>query len=251
MSASSLTLSPLASVREVDLRELCNALWDWKYCEQCNKDTPCETEACPWQRANTLQPFFNYYKHTAQWSIPEVPGSGNYALRNHGDLFCLIRLIRSKPDVPRSLLTEQYFTSPRYPYEPSGVEQQKALEVAIKVMNMMDCSTDGHSSDDAEIGLGPVIWHEDKTHHEFMNATFPINDPSRLHEGISEKKRQLAATKLKKIAGIKLEGTPDLKNHLRLNSRTGIVQIFHHMTFLREHLLATRDIISGSDEVPR
>jgi hypothetical protein len=250
MSASSITLAPLASVQNVDLRELCHALWDWKYCEQCNNDKLCETATCPWQRSNTLQPFFNYYKHAAEFCLPERPGSGNYALRNHLDLFGIIKLIRKRPDLPRSLLINQYFTSPQYPHMPDGVEQQKAFNVAIKIMNMIDCSVDGRSSSDTESGFGPVFWTDDKTHHDFIKAKFPINDSPRLREASSIIKKQLTATQLKKI-GIGFEATHDLKNHLKFDPATGIVELFHLVTYLREYLLATKDVLPTSDGIPR
>ena len=241
MLGSIMTLYPLASVKEADFMGLCEALWDWEICDQCKNNELCETTTCSWSRPKILQPFFDFYKNVAIWSMPGIPGSENHAVKNHQDLFGIIRFIRENPDIPRALLTEQYFAPPRYPHKPAAVEQQKAFNVAIQIMDMVDCSMEGQSSDEIESGSGPTFWSGDKTHHEFMEAAFPVNDHPRLREIRSKVKRQLNATQLKKVVGIEFEGTSDLKSHLKYDPDTRVLEIFHHMTFLREYLLATRD----------
>jgi hypothetical protein len=49
------------------------------------------------------------------------------------------------------------------------------------------------------------------------------------------------ARKLKKHAGLSFRPTDDLRIHLKLNQRTGVVEIFHHTAFLKEHLKLTRE----------
>jgi hypothetical protein len=251
MSGSSVTLCPLASVKEADLKKLCQTLWDWEYCNRCNNEKPCRTSTCPWQRSKKLEPFFEFYRNATAWSIPEVPGGGYYALRDHDDLFSIILLIKEKPDVPRSLLTEEYFS--KYDRKPDVTDQQRAFNLAIKIMDMLNCPTENQSLDGLELGSGPTTWGNDKTHHEFIEATFPAKDHPILCEngGRSDIKRQLNATQLRKVARIKFQGTDDLKSHLSLDPNIGVVHIFHHMTFLREYLLATRDDFPASDGVSR
>lgn len=55
-------------------------------------------------------------------------------------------------------------------------------------------------------------------------------------------RRKLTAFNLKTIGNIEIQGTNDLRNHLRLNDWEGkvSVKIFHHTSFLRQHLLASK-----------
>ncbi|KAK0611633.1 hypothetical protein B0T14DRAFT_594889, partial [Immersiella caudata] len=52
-------------------------------------------------------------------------------------------------------------------------------------------------------------------------------------------KPSLTVTKIIKIAGLTIKGTSNLRDHLKLNNNTGVVEIFHHTTFLKEHLPLT------------
>jgi hypothetical protein len=52
--------------------------------------------------------------------------------------------------------------------------------------------------------------------------------------------RNLAATSLERDHGIKVVGTNNLHEHLLLDTTTKTLFIFHHISFLREYLIATR-----------
>ena len=54
-------------------------------------------------------------------------------------------------------------------------------------------------------------------------------------------KKALLARKLKKVAGLTFRGTDDLRNHFKLDHKTGVVEVFHHTSFLKEHLRLTKD----------
>jgi hypothetical protein len=120
-------------------------------------------------------------------------------------------------------------------------------------MDMLNCPTENQSLDGLESGSGPTTWGNDKTHHEFIKEIFPVKGHPTLCEngGPSDIKRQLNATQLRKVAKIKFRGTDDLKSHLKLDLDTGVLQIFHHLTFLREYLLATRNDVPASDGISR
>jgi hypothetical protein len=119
----------------------------------------------------------------------------------------------------------------------------REFNLAIKIMNMLNCSIENRSLDGLDLGPCPTSWGGDKSHHEFIKATFPVKDYVRLCEtGVSSDiKRRLNATQLKRVARIKFKRTDDLKNHLRFDPNTGVMEIFHHVTFLREYMLATRE----------
>jgi hypothetical protein len=251
MFGSSVTLCPLEKVEEFHLKKLCRVLWDWEFCDQCNNEKPCRTSTCPWQqRSRNLKPFFYFYRNATAWSIPEVPAGGQYALRSHDDLFNIIELLRKSPGVARSVLTEEHFST--YTYKPDMTDQQRAFNLAIKVMMMLNCTIGNQGLDVLELGTGPTIWGNHKSQQELLESNFPVKEHHILEEngGPSDIKRRLNALELKKKAGVKFQGTEDLKNHLKLDHNTGVVQIYHHTTFLKEHLLATREM-PKSDSIPR
>ncbi len=72
---------------------------------------------------------------------------------------------------------------------------------------------------------------------EFITSVFPKTD----HPSIDQIKENLKATKLKKRARLRFEPTDDLRNHLRLDRKRAVVEIFHHTAFLKEHLRLTKD----------
>lgn len=75
---------------------------------------------------------------------------------------------------------------------------------------------------------------------------FPKNDyPSPNENDLNSYqniKNSLTARRLKKRAGLQFQATNDLRNHLRLDRKRGIVQVFHHTAFIKEQLRLTRDL---------
>ena len=51
----------------------------------------------------------------------------------------------------------------------------------------------------------------------------------------------LTGRKLNKTAGITCRATDDLREHLKLDNKNGVLQIFHQTAFLKEHLRLTKD----------
>jgi len=102
---------------------------------------------------------------------------------------------------------------------------------------MVNCSTSRQSSVLLEHGSQQVPWKGDVPFSEFITSIFPKTD----HPSIDQIKDNLKATKLKKRAGIRFEPTDDLRNHLKLDRKRAVVEIFHHTAFLKEHLRLTRD----------
>jgi hypothetical protein len=54
-------------------------------------------------------------------------------------------------------------------------------------------------------------------------------------------RRALKAKKLQKHAGLQFRSTDDLRSHLKLDDALGVVDLFHHTAFLKEHLRLTKD----------
>jgi len=54
-------------------------------------------------------------------------------------------------------------------------------------------------------------------------------------------KGALLAKRLKKHARLTFQPTDDLRCHLRLNTKNGVLELYHHAAFLKEHLRLTKD----------
>jgi hypothetical protein len=186
--------------------------------------------------------FFDYYKDiTASYE----PDGKQAALRSHEDLFKLILVLKASPDLTRAQLLGKLFTA-QTPGEPIAVvDQEHAVNLAVRVMLMVNCSAQLQSSGLLEHGGYQVRWHNDVTFSQFVESTFPMTD----HPGLNEDtvgssldiRSALTAKKLKKRARLKLRPTDDLRNHLKLDRKNGTVQIYHHTAFLKEHLRITKD----------
>jgi hypothetical protein len=53
-------------------------------------------------------------------------------------------------------------------------------------------------------------------------------------------RKDVRALRLLRIAKLSIEATDDVRNHLKIDRPRGVVQIFHHTSFLREQLRLTR-----------
>jgi hypothetical protein len=239
----------LEHVSDQQLQQLCEVLWSWKICLGCRAGQVCTATDCPWPRSHRLARYFAFYKDITALYVPEfLPGS-HPALRSHEDLFDIIRVLKTQPDVPRSQLTQHYFStrdSGNAPMPPIS-DQDRAVSLAVRAMTMITCSAEKQSLDFVELGSKPLQWRQEISLSQFLTEAFPKTS----HPALSEKdntgssfeiKAQLTAQRLKKIAGLKFQPTSDLRKHLELDQKLGVVQIFHHTAFLTEHLIASQSI---------
>lgn len=153
-------------------------------------------------------------------------------LASHEDLMKIIGELKSNPEATREQILEKMF-----PDRPARSDQERAFNIAVRVMLMVNCATSRQSSVLLEYGNQQTPWRGDVSFSEFITSVFPKTD----HPSIDQIKDNLRATKLKKRAGIRFEPTDDLRNHLKLDRKRAVVEIFHHTAFLKEHLRLTRD----------
>lgn len=126
-------------------------------------------------------------------------------------------------------------------------EKERSLQLAASIATMCNCI--GQDWEDLRYGdsaLGSLgRWQCDESLVSFLQETFPKEEHKALQLGGRQGeaiRRKLTAVNLKTIGNIELQGTNDLRNHLRVNDWDGKVRvkIFHHTSFLRQHLLASR-----------
>jgi hypothetical protein len=236
---------PLERVTENDFQQLCQVLWSWPQCDECQNGKCCPSLDCPFKRVKRLLRFKEHYKDLAAAYEPDVALGEEVALERHDDLLDLIRGLRTKPDITRAAFADESFSNRPNRRPPPVDDQERVINLAVKVMAMVNCAAQYEASGLLEHGTFQRRWQRDVTFSQFMNDAFLTTDHPSLNDADTgaglDMKSALMATKLKKQAGLKFRPTDDLRCHLRLNRKTGIVDIFHHTAFLKEHLRITKD----------
>lgn len=126
-------------------------------------------------------------------------------------------------------------------------KKERVFQLAASIATMCNCIGqdwgDSRFGDSALEAMGR--WQCDQSLDAFIEDSFPKNEHQELQVGgrkMETIRRKLTAVNLKSIGNIEIQGTHDLRNHLRLNDWEGKVRvkIFHHTSFLRQHLLASK-----------
>ncbi|KAE9974078.1 hypothetical protein EG327_008896 [Venturia inaequalis] len=225
-------------ISDADLKELCQTLWGWNCCAMCTAEGACANRQCVWSKRSELDPFLQFYENKT-WYMRVA--SNRSAFRSHRDFIAIIKFLKERIDTPRSVLAEEHWLHYSTESRPLREDHDHAFEVAIGIMTMVDCSHKFRSGAQCELGLTTTIWRDDDSARHFMESLLPTRNPSRLFV------QELTAERLRK-AGIKIRGTNDLANHLVLDRESRVLLIFHHTSFLKWHLRASRRDESGGDE---
>ncbi|RYP82363.1 hypothetical protein DL769_001688 [Monosporascus sp. CRB-8-3] len=237
---------PLQGVNDGHLKKLCQVLWNWELCETCQSGQPCRGPRCPWRRSSRLEPFFDFYKEVTSSYVPELLFGSQPALRSHDDVCDIIRFLKNQQDATRSELTDQYFSRRAKDSElPPIADQHRAFNIAVKIMSMVTCSAENQPSGLLELGTQPLPWRDDTSFASFITRAFPSVDIGDLEikdnwGKTTDVKSAITARRLKKIAALSFRGTDDLRNHLRLDARNGVVEIYHYTSVLKENLMASQ-----------
>lgn len=237
---------PLEKVDDGDLKNLCRALWGWRLCTSCQNEQACNSAECAWNRSPIFASYFSFYATITSAYVPDLLCGIQPALRSHQDVVDVIRLIKDRPNEPRTQLTHQYF-SQRSSELPSTVDQHRAFNIAVKTMTMINCSAEQQPSNvldlGIELGTQPLPWHDNTSFSTFVSRAFPkamIGDLHILDDAGNSRdiKSAITARRLRKFARLSFRGTEDLRNHLRLDAKNGVVEIYHYTSVLKEHLAA-------------
>ncbi|KAK0382497.1 hypothetical protein CLIM01_00154 [Colletotrichum limetticola] len=232
MNEYEMETSPLKAITTPQLDMLCEALWDWK--------PHVDNEIVDARRETTkLGPYFQYYREiTASYVSVAFPPYEIQALRSHDDLLDIIKLIKSNPEATRTDLTTTHFSGRQNGGKTVQKDENIAFNLAVGVILMISCSYERQPG-----RLGTSTWKDEQSVRELVSTMFPARERPDIVEAqrFSPIKSTLTATKLKRVARLSFQGTDDLRNHLRLDPETGVVELYHHTAFLKECLKASKD----------
>jgi hypothetical protein len=183
-----------------------------------------------------------YYNELTAFYEPDLKPGEVPAIRTHEDIFEIIKKLKSDPDVTRGELASKLAGNRVLP---PAADQERAINLAVRLMVMVNCSAQHQPSSVLEHGPSQVLWRDGVTFSQFISDIFPMTD----HPGINDEdptsslsiKLALTARKLKKRAGLRFRPTDDLRSHLKLDPKSHVVEIYHHTAFLKEHLRLTKD----------
>lgn len=238
----------LNTVSNKEQELLCKTLWSWEYCDICETalSERCNSRRCPSLRYKRLFSYLDVYKETCRSFEANLRNGDLNTINTHEQLRQIIRLVRASPHLTRQQIVES--VEPRAIVAEKCVESHvdRALDVAVKVMLMIGRS--GNRLEDASLlerGLLQTQWRSNETLVSFIGNSFPTTDHPDLNvdkqSRLGSMRKQLQATELMRYANLSFVPTEDLRRHLRLDRKSGNVEIFHHTAFLKEHLRLTQD----------
>jgi len=252
---------PLYHVTTLDRKALCRALWDFeRLCEGCpdeRRDGPnkCTIPLCPWgRRFEVLQTFFDFYAAESSRYLPKRFGADYQALRDHRDLADIVELLRkSSATLTREECMKLYFDERENSEgDITQEDQEQAFILAARILTMVDVTPTDERHPIVSMALNrdefgqrplpPAVWPHDRSLQVSIRDAFPAREHPSLQGSDLEAaiiKPNLTAINITKMANLKLQGTSNLRDHLKLNQTTGVVEIFHHTSFLKEHLFQT------------
>lgn len=146
---------PLKHVTDQDLQNLVVVLWNWELCENCKVrpgQQPCSPQTCPAVRWSRLKLFFDYYRKVTAGYVPDMVVGVPPALQSHTDLMAIIRQLKDNPDKTRSELTVICFSNQSDDQIPIPADQNRALDLALRVMTMITSSLEAGSANTLEAG---------------------------------------------------------------------------------------------------
>lgn len=126
------------------------------------------------------------------------------------------------------------------------------IDRAVRTMLMIDCAPSYQLTGRLEEGQSRLPWGDGLPLSRFLEEAFPKNQhrvlSSTNNPRLTKLKGELRADRLKKRLGVTFRGTSDLRDHLRLSytSRGMILNIYHHVGFLKEQLILTKSTPCGA-----
>jgi hypothetical protein len=232
------------------LLKLGQALWSWTICKECSDGNigACSGQGCAKSRVPQLQRYLQYYITIVSIYL-DATSSTNRLIESREDLFAVVAILKANPTKTLSQLSQLAF--PQGNSGSSTQAQRDAIKLGVKILVMVDSSALHHSSDRLEKGPFRIAWRSDVALSDYLQDIFPTSNHHVLSHANSdefvEMKEQLKAVNLKKDLGITFSATSDIQNHLRLDRRNNILEIYHFTAFLKEQLRVTRDEKDCSD----
>ncbi|KAG4416221.1 hypothetical protein IFR04_010624 [Cadophora malorum] len=157
--------------------------------------------------------------------------------KSHDDIRTLALELRANPQD-----TREQFLGKAFPHTSTDPEtrndQERAINVAVQLMFMIDCSDKDRHYEGYEVGgYRPASWDRSEQFIDFVRKVFPFDghDKDEMRTALKEK-NSLKCWKLRKRAHVKFLPTDNLAEHLLYDPQDNVVRIFRQTAFLKAHL---------------
>ena len=234
---------PLGSVSNADLVSLVQTLWRWELCNSCQAEPgrrPCTQLPCSGRRWARMDIFFGFYKRITAAYVPDMLAGSPPALKTHQDLLAIVQLLKMHPQQPRAALVAAHFHTRSGHPPPTVDDQNRAFNLAMRVMTTLACCTDYRSVDGLEANLHPVVWRADMSLSQLLSVALPLSAED--EDGLIKynlANELINARNLVKTPRLRFLPTDELSEHLNLDKKQGTVSIYRHTAFLKETLIAS------------
>jgi hypothetical protein len=157
--------------------------------------------------------------------------------------------IKSNPDLTRQELRTMIWGTDG---NVSLTTKLATIDRAVRTMLMIDCAPSYQLTGRLEEGQSRLPWGDGLPFSKFLEEAFPKNQRDVLsstnNPRLAKMKFELRADRLKKRLNVTFRGTSDLRDHLRLSytSRGLILNVYHHVGFLKEQLILTKTTPCGA-----
>jgi hypothetical protein len=186
-----------------------------------------------------FQSFKTYFKTydsltTPQYATVQIDPT---VLNSHDDIRRLALELRANPQMTRKEFKDKVFPQNLTDTE-IFIDQDQAINIAVQLMLMIDCSDKDHHCEGYKIGgFRPVSWEDLERFTDFVEKAFPtdVHDQEEARAAMKEK-NALKSWKLKKRAHVKFLPTDNLVEHLLYDPQDNIVRLFRQTAFLKAHL---------------
>ena len=227
------TSCPLRSTSVKNLESLCQALWSWKPCS-CRDDpiSRCSSQLCDWSRFQRLTAFFGYYKAVTASYVPSRLRSKDAAISSHENLHEIIRALKQQTDQSKRALVRTLLPSWSTNQTAEAlIDRDRALNLAVRVMFMVDCGSSTKSVGDIEFASQTLVWEHHESLKEFLERAFPSPRTSEWPEA-ARVLSAIPARRLVRVGGLRLLPTSNMYDHLRIDE--DCVLVFDCIPFLQE-----------------
>jgi hypothetical protein len=188
------------------------------------------------EKFHSFNTYFKTYDSltTPQYATVQIDPT---ALNSHDDIRRLALELRANPQMTRKEFKDKVF-SQNLTHAEIIVDQEQAINIAVQLMLMIDCSDKDRHCEGYKIGgFRPVSWDDSERFTDFVRRALPtdVHHQEEVRTAMKEK-NALKSWKLKKRAHIKFLPTDNLVEHLLYDPQDNIVRIFRQTAFLKAHL---------------
>ena len=232
---------------ELAKRRMVELLWGWTICPGCQGQASCPGGNCPAGRFVRLVTFWRCIQNAAEYLEIQYHQYGTDA--TYDEVFAILEKLRVYPDTTRGQLVQVLPSQPQGNAQLTQSRHARAISLAVWMLLMVDCYGSRQNPGQLESGQYQLMWRDNETFHHYaltqvVQGAHPIfADPGTA--GFENAIEQLQAARLQKRARLKFKPTDCLSRHLLLDQKSHTVEVFHHTTFLKEHLLASKS--AGTD----